>query len=262
MSYLPMFQPQNPAFSHYALGWSSCTAFSAAMAGDFHTLGQKRPTGGQVRTRTGDTVGGLNLSQVDEALYEGWNINLDTVYRLSWDAFAKKINEGRGAVLQGYYTPIADSRFDAGRGFRGNHAMFVAPAWVGMDPLADGRASGVYKYHGEAYPQALLRSFAGKLVLGPKTALGDGLVYASFTRDNVTPSDWRVSVSAGKIGLYTVSGTKILTARAGRTGGFSATCTPPRLYSWAGHTSQRLVVLTSGSRAGLAIRATHASENP
>lgn len=263
MTYIrPRFQPQNPALSGYSLGWSSCTAFSAAMAAAFDVQKQYVMSGAQVRQMTHDTVGGLTLAQVDAALLEGWNINLNTTYRLPWTEFAKAINSGKAGILQGYYAPIADSRFDAGRGFRGNHAVTVLPDWIAMDPLADGRATGVYRYHAEPYPQALLRDFAGRLNLSTTgySALGQGYVYASLTRDRV--ANYTLSIRAGTYGVYNVVNGVIQPpgARVARTGGFSASCTPPRLYPWPGHTSQSLVQITTGSHAGQYVRSTWARE--
>lgn len=233
MSYEPRFQPQNPALSGYPLGWSSCTAFSAAMAIDYATLGAKRPTGGQVRSLTHDTVGGLSLGQVDEVALDDYDVNLDTIYRLPWPDFIARIEAGRGAILQGWYAPIADSRFDAGRGFRGNHAIAVPPSVKTLDPLADGRYGQAYKYSGEVYPQALLREFAGGLNLGGSSyrALGLGLVYASFTIDNTVSyeahapagTEYTRYVVAIVNGQRRIIGHRNLVARSG----FTATCTRP-----------------------------------
>jgi hypothetical protein len=255
----PAFQAQNPAISGYYLGWSSCTAFASAMAASFDRQVSKLCTGGQVRQETGDTTGGLTLAQVDLALRVRWTVDLDTRYRLSWTDFAAKINAGRAAILQGGYGPIADSRFDAGRGFRGNHAIAVLPGWIGMDPLADGRYGETYAYKGEAYPQSLLKAFAGKLNVGG-TLLGSGLVYASFTHDRVSNVRYVFSLGEADYTVFTISGTRIAGTRIAHTGGFTASCTQPQIYSWSGHTSQSLVRLTSGSHAGQWVRASHAKE--
>jgi hypothetical protein len=261
MTAIPAFQPQNPALSGYSLGWSSCTAFAAAMAGSFDKQVAKEMTGAQIRQMTHDTVGGLTLAQVDAALWSGWDINVATSYGMSWDLVEKAIDSGKGAILQGWYGPIADSRYDAGGGFRGNHAVFVLPNWVTMDPLADGRRSGIYKYHGEVYPRALLKDFAGKLNLYPSGyhPLGAGKAYVSLTQDRVAA--WQCSVNGFKVGVYEVLGDTVVSARVTRTPAtFTASCTPPHLYSWPGHTSQSLVRVTSGSHAGWYIRSTHARE--
>lgn len=243
---LPTFQPQNPALNGYSLGWLSCTAYSGAMAAAFHRQVKFVMSGEALRRKTGDTTGGLNLAQIDTALNAGWSIDLGTYYRLSWATFEKFIDAGMGAVLQGLYAPIADSRFDAGRGFRGNHAIFVPPRWGVMDPLADGRYGQAYKYQGEAYPRSLLRSFAGKLDLGGRP-LGDGYVYCAVTKDNV--HSYRVHVGPGRFWVYSLAN-GVITGRMARE--FSREvvlrCTAPRLYPWPGNTSRTLVrVIHPGS---------------
>lgn len=259
MTYEPTFQAQNPAISHYALGWLSCTSFATAMMIDFDTLGAKRPSGGAVRTLcknpdgTPDRTGGTNLQQNDTAALNGWGVNLATVYRLPWADFAKKIDAGCGAILQGWYNPIANSRFDAGNGFRENHALAVPPSWKGLDPLADGRYSNVYKYHGEPYPKALLRDFAGKLNLSgdPRLyrPLGAGLVYASFTRDNV--HTYHLSFLGGAFFVYTLKA-GVITGRKSVTFGqpTGAPCSAPAFHSWPGHPRRSLVQITAGKLSG------------
>lgn len=181
---LPTFQPQNPAISGYPLGWASCTCFAGAMAASYDRQVAKLVAGGTLRRWTGDTIGGTNLAQIDDALNAHTSVRLDVRYRLAWTEFVDRINSGEGAVLQGWYAPIAQTSFDAGDGFIGNHAIFVPPRWKCMDPLADGRRPGIYRYQGETYPEALLRDFAGELNIGAGriVRLGQGLVYAAFTR--------------------------------------------------------------------------------
>lgn len=181
---LPAFQPQNPALSGYPLGWSSCTCFAGAMAASYDRQVVKLISGGTLRGWTGDISGGTNLAQIDDALTAHTSVRLDVRYRYPWTDFVARIESGEGAVLQGWYAPIASTSFDAGDGFLGNHAMFIPPRWKAMDPLADGRRPSIYQYHGETYPKALLREFAGDLNIGAGriVRLGQGLVYAAFTR--------------------------------------------------------------------------------
>jgi hypothetical protein len=245
----PHFQAQNPAINGYALGWASCTAYSAAMAAAFDRQVPIVMSGESVRRRTGDTSGGLRLAQVDAALNSGWNINLSVYYRLPWATFAKLIDSGMGGILQGWYAPIADSRFDAGRGFRGNHAVFVPPDWAAMDPLADGRFGQAYRYKGEAYPKSLLRSFAGKLNLATSgyRALGDGYVYCAMTRDRV--HSYRLRFRGGAFWVYHIGPDGRIASRYARS--FSKTtqadCTVPKSDAWPGHGNRTLVRVTSGT---------------
>jgi hypothetical protein len=62
--------------------------------------------------------------------------------------------------------------------------------------------------------------------------------------------------------VFTVSGSVVTAVSVARTGGFSATCSPPRTFVWPTHPSQSLVQLTSGSRAGQWVRAAWATNRP
>lgn len=252
--YLPRFQPQLVASDPY--GGVNCLAYAGAMAGDFDTCGAVHLTGEQVRQLTNEPrpdpkSPGLTLSQIDAALNR-YGVDLEVRYRLPWDDFVRKVNKGEGAVLQVGYGPIADSRFDAGGGFRGNHGMLVPPGWGVLDPLADGRRSGIYKYSGEPYPQALLRHAAGRLVLntveGIPQHLGDGLVYAAFTRDRRSTWTWRHG--PGRFVLWTVD-EATRTCRGVKTqitGGTEPhACTPPRLYKAPDGSPRSLVRMLAGA---------------
>lgn len=246
---LPTFQPQNPALNGYYLGWASCTAYAGAMAASFDRQVKMLCSGEAVRRRTGDTSGGTNLAQIDAALNSGWSVNLATYYRLPWATFQKFIDSGMGAILQGWYAPIADSQYDAGRGFRGNHAVFVPPNWAVMDPLADGRP-GAYRYVGAPYPRSLLRSYAGKLNLATSgyRPLGDGLVYAAFTRDKV--HQYRLHFEGGEaFWVYELGPDGRIKSRHARKFSKDAVvkCSIPSRYAWPGHGSRTLVRVMSGT---------------
>lgn len=264
----PAFQPQ--LLANYPLGGLSCTCFAGAMAGEYDTCGTKHPTGKAVRTATGDTAGGTSLMQVDDALRRGWGIDLDTrvgTNATTWPAFVAAVNGGRGAILQGGYSAIHGSRFSGSETFRGNHAIYVMPGLVAMDPLADGRRPGIYKFHGEAYPESMLREFASQLEIAPGRVAGMR-VWCSLSRDNT--SSWVASVRSGpriEFKVYTVrtvAGVEVITGRASRyTKGFTATCTQPRAYRWPRLSmSKSLVKLTSGSRKGQYIERSYAKELP
>ena len=255
----PEFQPQNPAYSGFALGWSSCTSFADAMTASFDRQVKKAMTGGALRNLcrnpdgSPDRTGGTNLAQNDAALNRGWHIDLSTVYRLPWNTFERIIDSGVCATLQGLYAPIADSRFDAGNGFRDNHAMTIPPDWATMDPLADGRQS-VYEYRSEPYPRDLLRQFAGALDLDPRGSeykpLGAGLVYASFSRDRL--NDYAVDFDPGHFWVYRLGADGRIHSRIAK--GFSAEqhlkCTVPKSYTWPGHANRTLVKILT-ARSGL-----------
>src|SRR5262245_58218945 len=94
--YLPKFQPQNPDKSGDPFGWSNCTAYAGAMAGDFDTCGATVLTGERVRQLSSEPIPdtdspGLNLRQIDEAMNR-YGIDLETRYRLPWDDFTRKID--------------------------------------------------------------------------------------------------------------------------------------------------------------------------
>jgi hypothetical protein len=241
------------------------------MVGDYHTLGAKVPTGNGVRIETGDHVDGTTLNQVDGALNRGWHIDLDTRISsaaVTWDYFVAQIVRGKAAVLQGGYDPIRRSRFAGSTVFRGNHAIAVMPGFVGMDPLADGRRAGIYKYHREAYPQSLLKSFASQLVVNPATGGKSGThVWCSFSRDNTTT--WHAEVT-GAVYFYRVrveadGDWTILGRDAKRTAGIKASCTPPHIARPAPGVAipiKSLVRLTSGVHSGAYIQASFATEVP
>jgi hypothetical protein len=265
--YVPRFVKQLDGSRYAGL---NCTCASAAMAADDDSCGAKRTTASAVRSWTGDTNGGTTLAQVDAALQSHLGVDLDVRYRYPWTEFVRRIDKGEGAILQGWYMPIRNSRFRGSETFGSNHAIYVPTGWGAMDPLADGRRPGIYKYHGEAYPQSLLRDFAGKLNIGGTgryVALGAGLVYAGFTRDqdvtykaivHPTPPAKTVEYS-----LYTVTNGVISRRVQRTTTGFTvASVSPPRLYRWPSGSPATLVQCLTGSLKGFYLPAIYSRTIP
>ena len=180
---------------------------------------------------------------------------------MSWAEYEKRRTSGQGAIIQVNYGPIADSKYDAGRGFRGGHAMFES-AHATYDPLADGRASGVFRHNGSVYDRDVIKRAAGGLIIASSSQgvvrVGNGFIWAAFTRD-VIPAH-RARLPAGDFWAYWIVKGAVKKRSRRNTGGFSAACTPPDSMPWGGHKSVTLVKLLSGSRAGMYISANYASE--
>lgn len=273
-NYLPPFSAQNPAISGDPHGWVNCSAYSASMAAAYDSCGKVRITGAQIRAESDEAhpdpaSPGLNLAQVDEVLL-GHGVDLDVIWRVDWAEFERRIDAGQGAILALGYGPIADSQYDAGGGFRGNHSVFVAPGWIVMDPLADGRRAGIHKYDATPYPRELLQRAAAALVVakhadGTVVHMGAG-AYAAFTRDNRSTWRWKrhpqAPATRAAFWVYAVRNGRIVTAGQDTTRGMDVRCTAPRTYRWKGHPDHRLVRITEGRLAGMHVEARRAYEVP
>lgn len=158
------------------------------------------PTGGFIRQVTTnpdgspDRTGGTNLGQMNQVCQHYYGFTLDVQYGMGWDAMVAEVAKGRGASLSVYYQPIAQSSFSGQSNFYGNHQVFVesvnttAGTMRVIDPLADGRAAGVYKGPGD-YPMSLMKQAAGMLLINATTRVGFGKCYVGLTRvtGDVTP---------------------------------------------------------------------------
>lgn len=149
-------------------GGSSCTAYAAAAVIAWDSAGIQRPSGADVRRATDEPIPrpgnpGLTLDQVSAAASR-WGVRLDVHRRMPWGELADALRAGHAAVLQLSYEPLRASSFAGSRTFGGGHAIAVFPGWWVIDPLADGRAAGIYRGPG-VYPESLLRTAAGQLVL-------------------------------------------------------------------------------------------------
>ena len=238
----------------------NCTACSAGMVAEAETCGELRFTGSQIRAASDEPIPkaespGLNLTQVETALrtLSHGRIDLETRNKYPFDKLQKRITNGAQAILQIQRSAFIAAGESHGNAFAGGHAIAIGAD--GGQPWFDDPLTGRFPTTWET-----LRKAAGQLKFGDGTTCGDGKAYVSFSRDitrEVAPEApaGRVSVARGPgeakhpFGLFTVRDRAVVTARRARTGGFSADCGRPRLYSWAGHPSQSLVVLMSGALA-------------
>ena len=186
------------------LGPKNCTTHSMSRAIMRHFEGARPPgitgvwppTGYAIRRYTGDAEGGTNLGQMAVVGRNYYGMELEDRYRMGWDAFLGELEETRGAILQLRYKRIRDhSVFRGSFTFTDNHAIWVSGvdrergvATGVVDPLADGRAAGIFRGPAD-YPLSLLRAAAGELNISTSgyRALGYGLVYAGFTRATGLP---------------------------------------------------------------------------
>jgi hypothetical protein len=252
-----------------ATGGVDCTAHSASNAIDHATCGAKDPGGRTIRLKSSEATPdpnspGLNLSQVAKVAKNNYGVSLDIrigSHKVSWAEYEKRRTSGQGAIIQVNYGPIADSKYDAGRGFRGGHAMFES-AHATYDPLADGRASGVFRHNGSVYDRDIIKKAAGSLIIASSSQgvvrVGNGFIWAAFTRD-VIPA-YHARVPAGEYWAYWIVDGRVKKRSRRRTGGFSAPCTPPDSMPWGGHNSVTLVKMLGGSKTGQYISANYSAE--
>lgn len=175
------------------LGSQSCVAYSASYAVSHATGGVVHPTGQTIRGWTGDIYGGLELGQVDRAITVHTSVEPMTGVWTSGE-FYGYVAAGWQALLIGGYAPIEASRFSGQPGFYRNHAIWVPPGLKAGDPLADGRRSGIYHYHGEAYPKSLISAFAAALRDSTGHNVGPNHFEASLIRTTALSSGTQVSV--------------------------------------------------------------------
>jgi hypothetical protein len=251
-----------------ATGGVDCTAHAASDAIDHATCGAKDPGGRTIRLKSSEPVPdpnspGLNLNQVATVAKNHYGVSLDIrtgSRKVSWAEYERRRTGGQGAIIQVNYGPIADSKYDAGRGFRGGHAMFES-AHATYDPLADGRASGVFRHNGSVYDRDIIKKAAGSLIIASSSQgvvrVGNGFIWAAFTRD-VIPA-YHARVPAGDYWAYWIVDGKVKKRSKRTTGGFSAPCTPPDSTPW-GTRTVTLVKMLGGAKAGQYISANYSAE--
>lgn len=177
----------------------NCTMASSAMAAIRHQKGVNPPGTAlwwprpyDLRAKTGDTSGGTTLAQADSVLLRYYDINLDVEYNLDWGTFRERVMKGAGAIIQGGYSTIYQTKYSGSSTFSGNHAVYVnevrwnevADRWeyLWYDPLCDGRRTGIPKGP-QWLPEALVKKFCEALMLTGTLRIAAGKVWCAFTRD-------------------------------------------------------------------------------
>lgn len=149
---------------------ANCNCASDAMLINRATKGAKSPTSARIRTLTGDTSGGTNLTQVQTVNSRYFGITSYKKQPIDWDELMVRAKNGRGFILQVYYKRIAGTKYDCFRGrFKDNHSVWINHmnpdgTLRGADPGADGRYRGCPKGY-QNYPRSLLKRAAGDLDL-------------------------------------------------------------------------------------------------
>jgi len=165
-------------------GWGSrldgynCTMACACMALDRHTKGRYTQRSGDpkatppvMRSYQDDQKGGTDLFDVSTAWDRGWDKVLHSPGTHPWNTFVDKINQGRGAILQGQYGNLpASKRFSST--FTKGHAIYINEQFSngnfwGVDPLTR---------HPIVYTPAELQAYAEGL-----SFVKSGYVSAAFT---------------------------------------------------------------------------------
>ncbi len=132
--YRPLFRPQWPDPTT-TLDWKNCTMASGAMALDFHTQGKVQKWGGELRTLSGDTVGGTGIPELAKA-WSKLGYTLIDRRGHTWADVMTDLRAGRGVVLQGDYDVLTGTNTCQGT-FDGDHAIYLNPQLYGSGSVME-----------------------------------------------------------------------------------------------------------------------------
>jgi hypothetical protein len=242
-----------------------CTAWAASRLIAKVTNGNRIPVGQRIRRLSSEPIPdrsspGLNIPQVSDVAWDEYRVYFEQCVgsrALDWAEYEERRQGGSGMVIQLSYQPIAESKYDAGRGFVGGHAIFEDQHLTG-DSLADGRAKGVYLWRSGnpiLYPRSLIKEAAGNLVIGVtpsghQVRAGNGKVWCAVGKD--TAPKFRVRIPRGEgFNLFTVSAGRIVKDERVRPPHrlVDEPCHPPRAFRYDG-ALRYFVKIASGRYAG------------
>lgn len=181
------------------------------------------PTGYEIRRHcynadgSRDTAGGVHHGQTKAALRMLYGVDVTNYYGVDIEQFIDGLEATRGGSLSIWYRRIRDTPNRRGSfTFFENHEMFIGGVDRArgvftkvVEPLADGRQTGLYHGPGE-YPISLVKACAGELNISTTStyrALGYGKAYFQLTKATGAPPSpsrlYRVVIS-GRTGIYDV----------------------------------------------------------
>jgi hypothetical protein len=155
--YRPHLQAQDPAYSHYAYGWTSCGAFSAAMGVDAVSQGTIVCTGQDVRALSNEPVPdkddpGLTIAQLRAACAR---FGMDYTDRsgTQWNVVMSELKARKWCVINVWYPNLGAYRSQTPGEF--GHSMGI----MGVD--SKGESTLLYDplAHGERWvPLSIIKS--------------------------------------------------------------------------------------------------------
>lgn len=262
----PGFQLQSGGVS----GPSDCTAWAARVVIATASCGAEVPSGRIIRLQSNEPIPdrnspGLNLVQVaDVAAKYGVHFDVRIGFRsVTFAEYERRRLAGQPAIIQVRYAAIASSKYDAGGGFQGNHAI-AETTHATYDSLADGRRPGIHKFDGTVYPRALIQTAAARLDIGGGNHPAPGTVWAAFAPD-VVPS-YHVVIKPKPpakfqaFGTWKVTNGVITSGKTRNTTGYDNPCSPPQWVRVPGDGLRQLVHIDKGSLTGLWVWAGWAKE--
>jgi hypothetical protein len=145
------------------LDWFNCTMAAGAMALDFDTLGHIQVLGGQLRSVSGDKIGGTGLGS--PGLEQAWKHYGQVLHGhtgLHWDDVMTALKQHRAIVLQGMYSALPKAYHSKinSLNFGGPHAVELQPEFNAAGDILMGDPLN------EKFiwvPEAALRAFANAL---------------------------------------------------------------------------------------------------
>ncbi len=123
------------------LDWKNCTMAAGAMALDFDTLGHVQVLGGQLRSVSGDKIGGTGLGS--PGLTRAWahyGQELHVESGDDWAAVMAALRAYRGVVLQGMYGALPKEYRSPlnSLSYRGPHGVYLTPEINGSGSILMG----------------------------------------------------------------------------------------------------------------------------